>query len=82
MTELLTPRLHCSQLKQEDWSFSRSAERSAGDALYSRFTSAVKYARPSIRVFHRGRRGKTVAVPVVRDRETRIPAGSDRLPVP
>ena len=34
MTELLTPRLHCTQLKQEDWSFFLALQRDPQAMLY------------------------------------------------
>ncbi|MFL7752928.1 GNAT family N-acetyltransferase [Raoultella ornithinolytica] len=77
MTELLTPRLHCSQLKQEDWSFFLALQRDPQVMLYiadSRPLSEIREAFDS-RISPWSPGAKQWLCLVVRDRETRIPLG-------
>lgn len=77
MTELLTPRLHCSQLKQEDWSFFLALQRDPQVMLYiadSRPLSEIREAFDS-RILPWSPGAKQWLSLVVRDRITRIPLG-------
>jgi hypothetical protein len=76
MTELLTPRLHCSPLQQDDWSFFSLCSRDPQVMLYiADSRRCLKYARPSIRVFHRGRQGQNSGCAWWCATGTRIPLG-------
>lgn len=84
MTELLTPRLHCSQLKQEDWSFFLALQRDPQVMLYiadsrplSENTRGLRFAYFTVVA-----RGKTVAMPGRARQGNPHTAGSDRLPAP